>query len=256
MMISALRIRALAAADVKPLARVLARAYESPHNFELPLEGYLRRRAAATFVADAEGRPAGLVIGNDYGSTAYVSMMGVDPALQRRGIGSSLMNGLLAWARERGFAAIELDATPSGRELYAAFGFAQAGRTLVYVAAARGVRRRARGAPARLGGRRARRRPACRAAGRRRRSNGDPRCRSARFRGRPQRRSPAVARSAAQHGVRRWSARRRRWLRGCPTAIRIARPGRRDRCRHRGAADRCGPSESSGRASPQRPIRQ
>jgi ribosomal protein S18 acetylase RimI-like enzyme len=141
--ISAATIRALRAADVKPLARVLAQAYDSPHNFEVPLEGYLRRRAAAAFVADAEGRPAGLVIGNDYGSTAYVSMMGVDPVLQRRGIGSSLMSGLLAWARERGFAAIELDATPSGRELYAAFGFVEAGRTLVYVAAARGGDRRA-----------------------------------------------------------------------------------------------------------------
>jgi ribosomal protein S18 acetylase RimI-like enzyme len=138
MMISASTIRALRAADVKPLARVLAMAYESPHNFELPLEGYLRRRAAATFVAAVDGRPVGLVIGNDYGTTAYVSMMGVDPALQRRGVGSALMDALLAWSRDRRFAAIELDATPSGQALYAAFGFVEAGQTLVYAAAARG----------------------------------------------------------------------------------------------------------------------
>jgi GNAT superfamily N-acetyltransferase len=137
-MISVSKIRALRAADVKPLARVLAQAYGSPHNFELPLEGYLRRRAAATFVAEVDGRPAGLVIGNDYGATAYVSMMGVDPALQRHGIGRALMDDLLAWARERRFAAIELDATPSGQALYAACGFVEAGQTLVFGAAAGG----------------------------------------------------------------------------------------------------------------------
>lgn len=137
-MISAPTVRALRTADVKPLARVLAEAYESEHNFERPLEGYLQRRAAATFVAEIGTCPVGLVIGNDYGATAYVSMMGVEPALQRRGIGGALMSALLAWARVRRFAAIELDATPSGRALYTSFGFVEAGQTLVYVAVARG----------------------------------------------------------------------------------------------------------------------
>ncbi|MGD0474175.1 MAG: GNAT family N-acetyltransferase [Candidatus Velthaea sp.] len=137
-MIAAANIRALRAADIRPLGAVLARAYASPHNFELPLEGYLQRRAAVTFVADFGGRPAGIVIGNDYGATAYVSMMGVDPALQRHGIGRALMSGLLAWARERRFAAVELDATPKGAALYAGFGFVEAGATLVYGAAGRG----------------------------------------------------------------------------------------------------------------------
>jgi GNAT superfamily N-acetyltransferase len=137
-MIAALTIRALRAPDVKPLAGVLARAYESPHNFELPLQGYLQRRAAATFVADLDGRPIGLVIGNDYGATAYVSMMGVDPLIQHRGIGRALMDALLAWTRERRFAAIELDATPAGAALYARCGFVEAGQTLVYGAAVRG----------------------------------------------------------------------------------------------------------------------
>ena len=130
-------VRALRAADVRRLGNVLARAYESPHNFELPLEEYLRR-AAATFVAEVDGVPVGIVVGNDYGTTAYVSMMGVDPAMQRRGIGSALMRALSAWAQQRRFAAIELDATPSGSPLYARFGFTPAGRTLVYVAGGAG----------------------------------------------------------------------------------------------------------------------
>jgi ribosomal protein S18 acetylase RimI-like enzyme len=130
-------IRALRAADVRRLGNVLARAYESPHNFELPLEEYLRR-AAATFVAEVDGVPVGIVVGNDYGTTAYVSMMGVDPAMQRRGIGSALMRALSAWAQQRRFDAIELDATPSGSPLYARFGFTPAGRTLVYVAGGAG----------------------------------------------------------------------------------------------------------------------
>jgi hypothetical protein len=96
------------------------------------------RRAAATFVAEVDGAPVGIVVGNDYGTTAYVSMMGVDPVMQRQGVGSALMRALSAWAKQRRFDAIELDATSSGSPLYVRFGFTPAGRTLVYAAGGAG----------------------------------------------------------------------------------------------------------------------
>jgi hypothetical protein len=92
-------------------------------------------RAVATFVADLDGVPVGMVVGNAYGPLAYVSQMAVDPSLQRRGIGARLMDALTAWADTHAFAAIELDATPAGAPLYARYGFLAADRTDVYAAA-------------------------------------------------------------------------------------------------------------------------
>jgi GNAT superfamily N-acetyltransferase len=125
-------IRPLRAADIRTLAGVLARAYAAPQNFELRLHSYLDMNAVATFVAELGGAPVGMVVGNDYGPTAYVSQMAVDPPLQRRGIATALMAGLLAWADGRGFDAVELDATAAGAPLYARNGFAACGETVVY----------------------------------------------------------------------------------------------------------------------------
>ena len=60
--------------DVAALTGVLARAYESNQNFELRLRACFEMRAVATFVADLDGRPVGMVVGNDYGPVAYVAL--------------------------------------------------------------------------------------------------------------------------------------------------------------------------------------
>ena len=133
-MIATLTIRRLRADDIIALAGVLTRAYESQQHFDRRLRGYLHQLGVATFVADLQGEPVGMVVGNDYADVAYVSQMAVDPAVQGRGIGTALMNGLTAWADDRGFRAVELAATPAGAPLYARYGFAVAGRTVVYVA--------------------------------------------------------------------------------------------------------------------------
>jgi predicted N-acetyltransferase YhbS len=127
-------IRSMRASDVPELAAVLARAYQTDQNFEWRLGSYLRMRAVATFVAECDGKPVGMVVGNDYGPSAYVSQMAVDPVLQRRKIGSALMDALIAWCDARGFAGIELDATPSGAPLYARHGFVAVGETRLYTA--------------------------------------------------------------------------------------------------------------------------
>ncbi|MDP9023897.1 MAG: GNAT family N-acetyltransferase, partial [Candidatus Eremiobacteraeota bacterium] len=84
-----------------------------------------------SLVAEVDGRIAGAVFGNDFATSAYVSLMGVDPALHRRGVGTALMAELMAWCDERGFADVRLDATPAGAPLYERFGFVDAGETVV-----------------------------------------------------------------------------------------------------------------------------
>jgi GNAT superfamily N-acetyltransferase len=127
-------VRPLRSADIRALSGVLTRAYESKQNFSWRLSMYLEMHDVATFVADIGGEPVGMVVGNDYGTLAYVSQMAVDPPVQRRGIATALMDALIAWTAARGFAAVELDATPPGAPLYARYGFAQTSRTLVYFA--------------------------------------------------------------------------------------------------------------------------
>ncbi len=131
-------VRPLRPEDIPALTGVLARAYASQQRFELRLRGYLRQVSVATFIADRGGAPVGMVVGNDYGPIGYVSQMGVDPVVQRQGIGTALMDALTAWADARGFAALELDATPAGEPLYVRYGFRTATHTLVYEAAGQG----------------------------------------------------------------------------------------------------------------------
>ncbi len=130
-MIAALRIRPLAADDVETLARLVARAYGSEQN-AARLRAYLETERVATFVADLGGEPVGMVVGNDYARVAYVAQMAVEPALQRRGIATALMDELVAWADRRGFPTLELDATPAGQPLYTRYGFREYGQTEVY----------------------------------------------------------------------------------------------------------------------------
>jgi ribosomal protein S18 acetylase RimI-like enzyme len=137
-MTSAIVVRPLCAADITVLVGVLARAYQSQQNFSWRLNGYLQMRDVATFVAELDGEPVGMVVGNDYGSVGYIAQMAVEPNLRRRGIGTALMHELVAWAERRGFAALELDATPSGAPLYERFGFSAEGETHVYASGAAG----------------------------------------------------------------------------------------------------------------------
>jgi ribosomal protein S18 acetylase RimI-like enzyme len=56
----------------------------------------------------------------------HVSGLGVDPALQRRGVGRALVEGAIATARERGMRRLTLRVlahNTAARELYASCGF-------------------------------------------------------------------------------------------------------------------------------------
>lgn len=132
-------MRQLRADDLERLNAVLSRAYRSGHDYRPRLRTYAQMARAQTFVIDVDGAPSAIVVGNDYGTSAYVSLMGVDPALHRRGLATRLMEALLAWSDERAFACVELDATAAGAPLYERLGFRDAGRTAVYTSTAGGV---------------------------------------------------------------------------------------------------------------------
>lgn len=125
-------IRSLRAQDVAAVADVLRRAYPDQPDFTARLHGYLTIQKMHTFVADAGGVPVGVVIGNDYTTCGYISLMGVDPRVQRSGVATHLMNALIGWADRKQFGWLELDATPAGAPLYRRFGFTDIGLTTVY----------------------------------------------------------------------------------------------------------------------------
>lgn len=62
---------------------------------------------------------------------AWVSMVLVLPAFQRRGLATAVLKHALGWLRERGMAGV-LDATPAGRAVYAQEGFVDTWRFARY----------------------------------------------------------------------------------------------------------------------------
>jgi GNAT superfamily N-acetyltransferase len=131
-----LTIRLLEATDVEPLDLVLRAAYGFEQSHAGRLRSYLDTPAVATFVAAEDDVPLGCVFGIDYGEAAYVSLMGVDPRAQGRGIGRALLERLISWSEECGIASLHLDATPAGAPLYERVGFVDDGETVVFARAA------------------------------------------------------------------------------------------------------------------------
>jgi hypothetical protein len=68
----------------------------------------------------------------NYGAFAYVGMMAVHQNAQRKGIGKSLMEYILADLDAKGCPIVLLDASAPGRPLYLQLGFQEEGRANVY----------------------------------------------------------------------------------------------------------------------------
>lgn len=72
-------------------------------------------------LAEREGAAAGTVAWLRYGAFTWLSMMLVDPAARRTGVGTRLMEAALAELANE--PCVRLDATPMGEPLYRRFGF-------------------------------------------------------------------------------------------------------------------------------------
>lgn len=81
---------------------------------------------ATAFVALAEGRLVGSIIGMDWGRVFILGPLSVDPAYAGRGIARRLMRELMSWVDTRGFDLVALFTVPDSPthiRLYESFGF-------------------------------------------------------------------------------------------------------------------------------------
>ncbi len=116
--------------DVPALVALLDAAYGKNPSFEARLRTYLDVEPAGwVLIEDATGAVAvgGFVA---CGRCAGIGLMGVSPAAQRRGLGSSVLEALLRRCDERGLVLRMLDASAAGAPLYARFGFQDHGEAL------------------------------------------------------------------------------------------------------------------------------
>jgi GNAT superfamily N-acetyltransferase len=118
-----IEIRAMRLGDIPGADPLLMAAYRNPKSFGPRLRRYLAIEPEGWLVAVEEGRIVGTAGITVMGSTAYVGLVGTDPAEQRRGIALSLMRRILEMTEERRCATVLLDASPSGRPMYEKLGF-------------------------------------------------------------------------------------------------------------------------------------
>jgi GNAT superfamily N-acetyltransferase len=81
------------------------------------------------WVAEADGRLAGMIALSDADGHAEVEDFFVAPEAQGEGIGRALMDAFKDECRARGHARIEVDADPNAEAIYARLGFHKIGRS-------------------------------------------------------------------------------------------------------------------------------
>lgn len=124
--------------DLEAADPLLRKAFERGASFLPHLQLQFSIQPDLFLVAEQDGELVGTVGAVDYpaandrgGSTAYLGLMAVDPAQQRRGIARRLVEQLLAELDARGCERILLDATDQGAPLYEQLGFVDDGRARV-----------------------------------------------------------------------------------------------------------------------------
>jgi predicted N-acetyltransferase YhbS len=111
--------------------RVMMAAFRSPSRRD-ELAFYLSLKPNSWLMATMDGAPVGVGGVTCYGPFAWLGLMAVDPALQRRGIGQALVEALIVSAHELGCEAVLLDASNTGAPVYARVGFVEDDRVRVY----------------------------------------------------------------------------------------------------------------------------
>ncbi len=102
---------------------ILCSAFESNCSMMADMARLLRIEPQGFIMGYYKGRPAGTVGAVKYGEFAYLGMMAVTKQAQHRGIGSALLDEILARLDERNIPIILLDATLAGKPLYLRAGF-------------------------------------------------------------------------------------------------------------------------------------
>ncbi|HTS31477.1 MAG TPA: GNAT family N-acetyltransferase [Bryobacteraceae bacterium] len=100
-------IRAAEVSEAESLVQLINAAFRIEEFFvdgdRIRLDQLRPMFAAGEFlVADGEGAPAGCVYVEQRGDRAYFGLLSIDPARQRTGLGSRLVDAAEHWARGRG----------------------------------------------------------------------------------------------------------------------------------------------------------
>ena len=85
------------------------------------------------FLAEIEGEVAGTVSAGpgEFGSSAALTALWVDPRYRDQGVGSALVEAVVEWAENQGFSQVLLwvtDVNRNAERLYVHHGFARTGR--------------------------------------------------------------------------------------------------------------------------------
>ena len=110
-------------ADPQAVDRLLRLVYRNETDYTGRLRRHLALQPDGWLVVESDGAPAGVGGATIMGAVGYIGLVGVDPALQRRGIAMTLMRSLIAWLQERGCSTVLLDASDAGKPLYLQLGF-------------------------------------------------------------------------------------------------------------------------------------
>lgn len=116
-----LPIRAMARSDLP--AGIRLREQAGWNQTEADLARVFEMNPEGCFVAELDGVVRGTTCTTIFGSVAWISMVLVDPAVRRRGIGSALMEHALDFLDRQSVRAVRLDATPLGQPVYQRLGF-------------------------------------------------------------------------------------------------------------------------------------
>lgn len=106
------------------LAHVLVAVEESPGS-GVSAGGGIATNAAGACAGPRGGKVIGCGALICFARVAWIALMGVEPGLQKKGIGNSIMSALMEHADELGYKTLKLDATNFGLGLYAKHGFTE-----------------------------------------------------------------------------------------------------------------------------------
>lgn len=111
------RIRARRPEDITPLARVGMRAF--PHE-TWPIENWEEtlRLTPCLWVAEVEGKPAGFIMGSVIDEAFMITGLAIDPEIHGGGLGTALVNRMLATAHEQGRSRVEVLADGKSRVVH------------------------------------------------------------------------------------------------------------------------------------------
>ena len=136
------RLRPIRESDLDKVMAVEERGYPHPWSRKV-FRDCLRAGYSAWMLEDGVGNVLGYGVLSHAADECHLLNLCVDPSVQSRGVGRSLLTSLLQLARTRGASQMFLEVRPSNTHaiaLYHGIGFNEIGRRPRYYPAAKGLR--------------------------------------------------------------------------------------------------------------------